>query len=84
MSERIYWGKTREQMTAHFAVQRALARGEIVVPDACEDGCGATGEHLVPHHDDYSRPLDVRFLTRRCHRAFHFAERVAARMAVAT
>lgn len=34
----------------------------------CE-GCGAV--RAVAHHDDYVRPLDVRWLCPRCHRRHH-------------
>lgn len=63
------WGKTPEQEAAHVAVARAMKRGEIVVPDICahcHDACTP-----VAHHDDYAKPLDVRFLCRSCHIRFH-------------
>jgi twinkle protein len=52
---------------ARRAVQSALERGELVKPEACE-GCGAPGP-VEAHHEDYSKPLDVRWLCPGCHGA---------------
>ena len=52
---------------AHCAVRRAVRRGELV-PQPCET-CGTTPTH--GHHDDYSKPLDVRWLCRSCHYKAH-------------
>ena len=54
---------------------RAIARG-ILTRQPCER-CGH--EKTQAHHDDYSRPLDVRWLCRRCHAAYHVAKRDAER-----
>jgi hypothetical protein len=35
-------------------------------PDRCQ-GCPLETSRLEKHHDDYSRPLDVRWLCKRCH-----------------
>lgn len=51
---------------AHAAVARALKSGVLVRPDRCED-C-ETPCKPDAHHDDYDRPLEVRWLCRRCHR----------------
>ncbi len=63
------WGKTPEQDAAHRAVARAGKRGEIVQPWECSR-CGFI---CVPvaHHDDYAKPLDVRWLCHSCHIRFH-------------
>ncbi len=52
---------------AHHAVHKALTRGELR-RQRCEV-CG--GAHTHAHHDDYSRPLDVRWLCAGCHRRHH-------------
>lgn len=54
-----------ERGAAHVAVNRAVREGRLVKPDACED-CGRALP-LHGHHDDYSRPLDVRWLCVDCH-----------------
>lgn len=53
---------------AHDAVRAAIQSGRLVRPKACER-CGATPlRPLDSHHHDYSKPLDVEFVCRRCHR----------------
>lgn len=56
---------------AHGAVRDAIDAGELTRPDRCDE-CGMQRE-IVAHHDDYARPLDVRWLCRRCHLAWHKA-----------
>jgi ribosomal protein S27AE len=56
-----------EKAAAHKAVMNAKRRGELI-PAPCES-CGASS--VQAHHDDYSKPLDVRWLCRRCHREWH-------------
>lgn len=46
-------------------VHRAVARGDLVKPDACE-ACGAVRK-VCAAHADYARPLDVRWLCYSCH-----------------
>lgn len=54
---------------AHLAVQRAIKSGELV-RQACEH-CGQSDGRLDAHHPDYSKPLAVVFLCRRCHTRLH-------------
>lgn len=60
------------QRRAHQAVHRALKRGALVRPSSCED-CGREGAPQA-HHDDYERPLDVRWLCASCHKLHHLKE----------
>jgi len=53
----------------HLQVARALKSGRLTKPSGCSK-CGAA-KHLIGHHDDYSRPFDVRWLCRRCHWRHH-------------
>lgn len=60
---------------AQNKLEKAIARGEVV-PRPCEvcgtEGTMADGRRLVQaHHDDYSRPLDVRWLCQPCHHEWH-------------
>lgn len=48
----------------HYIVAEAIKHGELV-RGLCEV-CGST--NVDAHHDDYSKPLDVRWLCRRHHR----------------
>lgn len=54
--------------------KRAIVRaGGLKKPATCSE-CGEEprpGLSLHGHHDDYNRPLDVRWLCPRCHRRWH-------------
>ena len=52
---------------ARNLVNRAITRGDLVRGD-CER-CGVP--EAQAHHDDYSRPLDIRWLCRTCHGVEH-------------
>lgn len=51
-------------------VKKAITRG-VLVPQPCEV-CGQEKAHA--HHDDYSKPLKVRWLCRKHHQQHHAAE----------
>jgi len=56
-------------------VRHAVAAAQAVpLGDKCEI-CGRSDKQLVKHHDDYSKPLQIRTLCRRCH---YFVHQVAA------
>ncbi len=44
--------------------------GKVIKPDCCEN-CKAKHDRLHGHHDDYSKPLDVRWLCPLCHTQWH-------------
>lgn len=44
---------------------RALRRGELKINAVCK--CGST-ENIEMHHRDYSKPLEVEVMCRKCHR----------------
>ena len=67
-----YKRENREKARAHLAVHRAVVRGHLKRPSECS-ACGATGVAIQGHHDDYSRPLDVRWLCAACHGKVHRA-----------
>jgi len=52
---------------AHIATASALRRG-LIQQQPCEV-CGI--EAVDAHHDDYSRPMNVRWLCRKHHKAAH-------------
>jgi hypothetical protein len=65
---------------AHTALQQALADRILKRPLHCEQ-CGEFWkETLHGHHDDYAKPLDVRWLCRSGHTRHHIALRKAAGM----
>lgn len=68
-------GTTPSQRAAIAKVGKAIRRGKLV-PKPCEV-CGANGKArdgrraVHAHHDDYSKPLDVRWLCKKHHDEFH-------------
>ncbi len=66
---RRYIAKHPERRKARVAVGNALRDGRLT-KGPCE-GCGASD--VQAHHDDYSRPLDVRWLCRDHHGDKHRA-----------
>src|SRR3990167_4832818 len=63
--EHIRWVATEEARQAHLQVRYAIRRGDLVRPVQCEK----CGKKCKPEgaHSDYSQPLKVRWLCRRCH-----------------
>lgn len=68
---RSYRLSNSDKAKARYAVGNALKRGHLV-RQPCEV-CGAA-EGVEAHHDDYSKPLDVRWLCERHHLAVHGKE----------
>lgn len=65
------WLRRRTMNRAHQLVRIACLRGDLVEPATRED-CGEE-VRLDAHHDDYSRPLAVRWLCPCCHKRHHVA-----------
>ena len=64
------WRKRNPQKHwAHLSTQTAIRHG-LLVPEPCEV-CGET--KVDAHHDQYDRPLEVRWLCRKHHKALHKA-----------
>ena len=61
---RQYQRNNREKVRAWNMVARNL-----VAPDACS-ACGSASR-IQAHHDDHSKPLDVRWLCAACHKQHH-------------
>jgi hypothetical protein len=72
-----YRAANPEAYKAHGVVDYAVRIGRLVVPAVCE-GCGQPSSRLEKHHADYSRPLEVKFLCWRCHKAVHQRSREAS------
>lgn len=54
---------------AASAVTQAIRKGQLVRPSVCSR-CGGSNR-IEAHHADYSKPLDVEWLCRRCHNRHH-------------
>lgn len=54
---------------AHIVTHNALRDGRLIRKESCEQ-CSST-LFIEAHHDDYTKPLDVRWLCRACHYAWH-------------
>lgn len=62
--------KNANKRAAHVLLGNAIRDGRVSKPDACEE-CGADDERIHGHHDDYAKPLEVRWLCQKCHVAWH-------------
>ncbi len=58
-----------QAVRAHWIVQEAMRQGKLE-RQPCEE-CGEAKTHA--HHDDYAKPLAVRWLCPACHRRHHAA-----------
>lgn len=66
--------KSEEQLLRHRV--RALTRAYIKMGKLIKGSCEVCGELKVDaHHDDYSKPLDIRWLCKLHHREHHKKER---------
>ena len=83
------WKPKGRRLTTHdhtrSATKYAARTGKLVAADACTD-CGQSfaAAPREKHHPDYSNPLDIVWLCRRCHnrrhpsrKAIEFLERIA-------
>lgn len=65
------WRKrNRIKSNAHTAVARALRKGTLVRKPCEEPGCGRT-DYVEAHHDDYTKPLEVKWLCDPHHKKRH-------------
>lgn len=62
---RLFEARHPEKAAAHEAVAKAIRKGLLVRPSGCQD-CPWIGKP-ESHHDDYTKPLSVRWLCRGCH-----------------
>jgi hypothetical protein len=70
------YGNARKKVYDPDRVKRNAqqqARRAFPDPQPCET-CG-TDQCVQRHHDDYSRPLDIRWLCATCHQREHGADR---------
>ena len=53
----------------HYLFGNAIRDGKITRQESCSE-CGST-KKIEGHHDDYSKPFDVRWLCEVCHKKWH-------------
>jgi ribosomal protein S27AE len=69
-------GRTNGKKQARQAMQIATDKGIIRRGTVCEQ-CGDGGV-VEGHHDDYNKPLSVRWLCKRCHFEWHKSNKAIA------
>lgn len=69
LATRNYRNANPARYKANTAVSNAVRDGRLIRPNHC-DKCG-TSCKPSGHHDDYSKPLNVRWLCLSCHKEFH-------------
>ena len=69
---RTYYKKNPDKYQIYAAVKEAKKTG-VLIPQPCEV-CG-TNDNIDAHHDDYSKPLEVRWLCKKHHSALHMERR---------
>jgi ribosomal protein S27AE len=67
----------RKRHSANQRIKRAIKVGKLNRASVCEI-CGSS-RFLLAHHNDYNKPLEVRWLCHRCHAQLHFELRGAQR-----
>ena len=65
-----------EKVKARSELHAAMKRGEVVKPTRCCE-CGKQ-KKLDGHHDDYTKPLEVRWFCRSCHVKYHLSKKKVA------
>lgn len=72
-----YRGGSLSDDPCHNITERAIERGILVRPDICENCNKKPTEYvngrngIEAHHDDYNKPLAVRWLCKDCHYEWH-------------
>jgi len=61
--------------SAMWAVKDAIRDGKMTKPDTCEFDNDDCSGRIEGHHDDYTKPLDVRWLCATHHHRLHAALR---------
>lgn len=61
-------GNFGKKKRAQHMVEKAIKKG-ILIPSPCET-CGSE-QNIHAHHDDYDKPLVVRWMCQRCHHEWH-------------
>ena len=80
---------TRVARNTRCIVSMAISKGTLIPTNTCEV-CKRVYEpvagvrQIIGHHDDYNKPLDVRWLCNGCHRFWHVSNVAKGRLRTAT
>lgn len=64
-----YHKKYPLKYAAHIVTQNRIRNGKLKPAESCSV-CNST-ESIEAHHDDYTKPLEVRWLCVKCHKEWH-------------
>jgi transposase-like protein len=68
-NNRFYRGGKTQDDRARTIYRNAIKKGILVNPKVCSE-CGSL-KYVSGHHDDYNKPLHVRWLCHSCHFTWH-------------
>lgn len=68
-----YKEKVKEKNKCRWTLCNAVRDGKIIRPNIC-DICKKE-KKVDAHHDDYSKPLEVKWVCRKCHHQIHINQR---------
>ena len=68
-AKNLNYKKTPEQNAAHWLIGNWIKQGKIIRPESCSE-CGKVCT-VDAHHRDYSKPEEVTWLCRACHKKEH-------------
>ena len=64
-----YYARYPMKYAAHIITRNSVRDGKLIPELSCSC-CGST-EKIEGHHDDYTKPLEVRWLCEKCHTEWH-------------
>lgn len=73
--QREFYKKNKHKARARTILNKAIKSGDIIRPVVCEI-CKENNQNIVGHHTDYSKPLDVVWVCKRCHSVIHNAKSI--------
>ena len=65
----VYRKKHPMVYASHVITNNAIRDGKLLPANICSV-CNSTGK-IEKHHDDYTKPLEVRWLCEQCHKQWH-------------
>jgi len=69
-AKRRWTERNKVKRACHIITGNAIRDGKLVKAVIC-DNCGCQKDRIEAHHDDYSKPLEVKWLCRDCHAKHH-------------